>query len=956
MPGSNVVIVESPAKAKTINKYLGEDYTVIASFGHVRDLPARDGSVRPADDFAMEWELGDRSKRHIDDIAKAVKSANRIYLATDPDREGEAIAWHLSELLRDKHLSDDREVQRVTFNEITKTAVQTAMANPRAVSQALVDAYLARRALDYLVGFTLSPVLWRKLPGSRSAGRVQSVALRLVCERESEIEIFKPQEYWSIGVGFTTPGGVAFTASLTQLDGKKLDKFGLPTRAAAEAAVARIQPQAFAVSAVERKQSRRNPSPPFTTSTLQQEASRKLGFGATRTMRTAQKLYEGIDIGGETVGLITYMRTDGVSLSQEAIESARQAIGGQFGDRYVPAQPRVYKTTAKNAQEAHEAIRPTDLNRRPDSLTGALEADELRLYELIWKRTLASQMESAVLDQVAVDIASPSKDVVLRATGSVVVFDGFLKVYQEDRDDSAEDDQQERRLPAMEQGDALARGDIAPEQHFTQPPPRYSEASLVKKLEELGIGRPSTYASILQVLQDREYVRIDKRRFFPEDRGRLVTAFLENFFHRYVEYNFTATLENQLDEISDGKINWKTVLRDFWEPFELAVNGTKDLTITQVLTTLDDELGPHFFPTPTEGGHDPRVCPVCQEGRLGLKLGKMGAFIGCSRYPECRYTRPLAVAGEENGGLPEGPRELGLDPETGLPVTVRRGPFGAYVQLGPAPVEATPAPAPVEEPPTDGKKPKAKKKAKDEAPKPKRVSLPKGMAAGDIDLDSALRLLALPRVIGTHPETNEEISAGIGRFGPYLKHGSAYKSLTPDDDVLTIGINRAVDLLAEAAKKASAPAKTLGDHPKTGKPITMGSGRFGPYVKHGSVYASIPKATEPDSLTLEQALELLDAKVAKDAAKKGKAPKEADATSADASGEATEKKTPAKKTAAKKTADKKTADKATDATEGKAEAAPKATKAKTTKAKAPAEAGAAKAPATKAPATRKKAS
>ncbi|CAO3422813.1 type I DNA topoisomerase [Azospirillum doebereinerae] len=939
MPGSNVVIVESPAKAKTINKYLGDDYTVIASFGHVRDLPARDGSVRPDEDFAMEWELGDRSKRHIDEIAKAVKSADRIYLATDPDREGEAIAWHLSELLREKHLSDNRDVQRVTFNEITKSAVQTAMANPRAVSQELVDAYLARRALDYLVGFTLSPVLWRKLPGSKSAGRVQSVALRLICERESEIEIFKPQEYWSIGVGFTTPGGVPFTASLTQLDGKKLDKFGLPNRDAAEAAVARIRPQSFAVSSVERKQSRRNPSPPFTTSTLQQEASRKLGFGATRTMRTAQRLYEGVDIGGETVGLITYMRTDGVSLSQEAIESARSLIGSHYGERYVPGQPRVYKTAAKNAQEAHEAIRPTDLHRRPESVASALEPDELRLYELVWKRTLASQMESAVLDQVAVDIASPSKDVVLRATGSVVVFDGFLKVYQEGRDDAAEDDQQDRRLPAMDEGDALAQGEIAPEQHFTQPPPRYSEASLVKRLEELGIGRPSTYASILQVLQDRNYVRIDKRRFFPEDRGRLVTAFLENFFHRYVEYNFTAELENQLDEISDGKIEWKTVLRDFWTAFDVAVNGTKDLTITQVLTTLDEELGSHFFPAPVEGGHDPRLCPVCREGRLGLKLGKMGAFIGCSRYPECRYTRPLSVANDENGEIQEGPRELGNDPETGLPVTVRRGPYGAYIQLGPLPTPADAAPPPppvVEEKPADGKKAKPKKKPKDEAPKPKRVSLPKGMAAADVDLDTALKLLALPRAIGNHPETNEEISAGIGRFGPYLKHGSVYKSLTPDDDILSIGINRAVDLLAGAAKKASAPAKALGDHPKTGKPITMGSGRFGPYVKHGSVYASIPKATEPDSVTLEQALELIEAKIAKDAGKKGKAPKEAEATAEGAEAPVKEKKAPAKKAA-----------KAKAPAEAKPEKAPAAKKT-TTKAKAPAEAKAEKVPAKKA--------
>lgn len=931
MPGSNVVIVESPAKAKTINKYLGSDYTVVASFGHVRDLPARDGSVRPDEDFAMDWELGDRSKRHIDEIAKAVKGAERVYLATDPDREGEAIAWHLSELLREKRLIDASKVQRITFNEITKNAVQAALEAPRDVSQELVDAYLARRALDYLVGFTLSPVLWRKLPGSKSAGRVQSVALRLICERESEIEIFKPQEYWTIDVGFATPGGAAFTAQLTQLDGKRLDKFALPTREAAEAAVARIQPQAFSVATVERKQSRRNPSPPFTTSTLQQEASRKLGFGATRTMRTAQKLYEGVDIGGETVGLITYMRTDGVSLSQEAIEGSRSLIGSHYGERYVPAQPRVYKTAAKNAQEAHEAIRPTDLFRRPETVAAYLEADELRLYELIWKRTLASQMESAVLDQVAVDIASPARDVVLRATGSVVVFDGFLKVYQEDRDDGADDDQQERRLPAMEQGDALARGDISPEQHFTQPPPRYTEASLVKKLEELGIGRPSTYASILQVLQDRNYVRLDKRRFIPEDRGRLVTAFLKNFFNRYVEYNFTADLENQLDDISGGRIDWKTVLRDFWRAFHTAVDGTKDLTITQVLTTLDAELGAHFFPANTNGpGHDPRVCPVCSQGRLGLKLGKMGAFIGCSRYPECRYTRPLAVANDESGEAQEGPRELGPDPETSLPVTVRRGPYGAYIQLGPAPAPATPAEV-VEEAPADGKKGKGKKKAKVEEPKPKRVSLPKGLSPSDVDLDTALKLLALPRAIGKHPETGEEISAGIGRFGPYLKHGSVYKSLTPDDDVLTIGINRAVDLLAGAAKKASAPAKTLGDHPKTGKPVTTGSGRFGPYIKHGSTYASIPKGTDPETVTLEQALELLEAKAAKDAAKKGKAPKDAEpaaaaegaeappkaekaskakaATKAEAKKEPAAKKAPAKKAEPKAKAEKADADK-----------------------------------------------
>lgn len=936
MPGSNVVIVESPAKAKTINKYLGTDYTVIASFGHVRDLPAKDGSVRPEEDFAMDWELGDRSKRHIDEIAKAVKGANHVYLATDPDREGEAIAWHLSELLREKHLIDEIPVSRITFNEITKSAIQTALANPRDVSRELVDAYLARRALDYLVGFTLSPVLWRKLPGSRSAGRVQSVALRLVCERESEIEIFRPQEYWSIEGDFTTPDGARFQASLNQLDGQKLDKFAIPNKEAADNAVARITPQAFKVARVERKQSRRNPSSPFTTSTLQQEASRKLGFGATRTMRVAQRLYEGTDIGGETVGLITYMRTDGVSLSQEAIDSARTLIAEQFGDRFVPSAPRVYKSAAKNAQEAHEAIRPTDLRRRPDEVADFLEDDERKLYELIWKRTLASQMESAVLDQVAVDIASPSGDVVMRANGSIVVFDGFLKVYQEDRDDG-DDDQQERRLPAMTEGDSLGRHDIRPSQHFTQPPPRYSEASLVKKLEELGIGRPSTYASILQVLQDRDYVRLDKRRFIPEDRGRLVTAFLKNFFNRYVEYNFTAELENQLDEVSDGQIDWKSVLRDFWDAFAIAVDGTRELTITQVLTTLDEELGPHFFPAGSEG-HDPRKCPVCGEGRLGLKLGKMGAFIGCARYPECRYTRPLAVPGED-GGEQEGPRELGADPETGLPVSVRRGPFGSYIQLGPAPVEAAPAPVPVpvpEEPPAGAKKTR-KKAAKVAEPKPKRVSLLKGMAPADVDLDTALRLLALPRSIGSHPESGEDISAGIGRFGPYLKHGSTYKSLTPDDDVLTIGINRAVALLAEAGKKASAPAKTLGDHPKTGKPITTGAGRFGPYVKHGSTYASIPKGTEADSVTLEAALELLEAKLAKDAAKKGKAAPAAAADGAEAEEKkaapkkAAAKKPAAQKPAAQKPAAKKTATKtaATKATPSKAAGTKKTTAKKT---------------------------
>ncbi|CAK0763610.1 DNA topoisomerase 1 [uncultured Gammaproteobacteria bacterium] len=851
MSASNVVIVESPAKARTINKYLGPDFMVVASFGHIRDLPPRDGSVLPDEDFEMVWELGDRARKPLDEIARAVKGAKRVYLATDPDREGEAIAWHVQEVLRERRLLDKVEVSRITFHEITKSAVKAALAGARDVNRELVDAYLARRALDYLVGFTLSPVLWRKLPGSRSAGRVQSVALRLVCQREGEIESFRVQEYWSIEALFATAEGQVFSARLTHLDGRKLDKFALGDEGAALAAVERLKPLAFAVQAVERKQVRRNPPPPFTTSTLQQEASRKLGFSATRTMRLAQKLYEGVDIGGETVGLITYMRTDGVSLAGEAVTAARQLIEADHGGSYLPPSPRMYKATAKNAQEAHEAIRPTDLFRRPGEVARYLDRDELRFYELIWKRTVACQMASAVLDQVAIDIVSAKGEAVLRATGSVLVFDGFLCLYQEDRDDAGDDDERDTRLPALTQGDRVIRRDIKSEQHFTQPPPRYTEASLVKRMEELGIGRPSTYASIMQVLQDREYVRLEKKRFIPEDRGRLVTAFLESYFERYVEYTFTADLENQLDDISGGQIDWKMVLRQFWSAFSAAIGETRELTITQVIDELDAELGPHFFP-PREGGGgvDPRLCPSCSAGRLGLRLSRNGAFIGCSGYPECRYTRPLAVVNGEDGAvdaLAEGPVELGVDPVGGLPVTVRRGPYGAYVQLGPVPGAATPA------------------KGKDrELIKPQRVSLPKGMAPSSVDLDIALKLLALPREIGLHPESGEQILAGIGRFGPYLKHGNAYKSLPPDDDVLSIGINRAVVLLADSkTRAASAPGRALGEHPTDGKPVSVGSGRFGPYAKHGSVYASLPKGMDSDAVTLDQALELIAAKVAR---------------------------------------------------------------------------------------------
>jgi DNA topoisomerase-1 len=887
----NVVVVESPAKAKTINKYLGPGYRVVASFGHVRDLPAKDGSVLPDQDFAMSWEVDAKAEARLKEIAQAVREADALILATDPDREGEAISWHITEELKRRKVLGSVDIKRVVFNEITKNAVLDAMRNPRGLDKELVEAYLARRALDYLVGFTLSPVLWRKLPGSRSAGRVQSVALRLVCEREAEIEAFKPREYWTVNARLRTAGDGVFTARLTHLDGRKLDKFDLPDKEAAEAAVKRLEAgDPFTVAAIERKTVRRNPFPPFTTSTLQQEASRKLGLSASRTMQVAQRLYEGVDLDGDTVGLITYMRTDAVSLSQEAIRGARRLIEQQYGPKYLPDEPRVYKTAAKNAQEAHEAIRPTDLARRPEQVAHALDRDQQRLYELIWKRTVASQMESAVLDQVSVDISAGGGALTLRATGSTLVFDGFLTLYQEDRDDPVEDEEKEGRLPALTEGERLAREAILPEQHFTQPPPRYSEASLVKKLEELGIGRPSTYASILQVLQDRDYVRLEKRRFIPEDRGRLVTAFLTSFFQRYVEYGFTAALEEQLDDISGGRVDWKTVLRDFWTSFSQAVAETKDLRISQVIETLDEELGRHFFPE-TGDGTNPRACPACQTGRLSLKLGKFGAFIGCSNYPECRYTRRLALENGENGEAEaelSGPRELGTDPATGLPVTIRKGPYGTYIQLG--------------ESPDNGSGKAAKEK-------PKRVSLPRGLSPADVDLDRALALLALPREIGRHPETGEPITAGIGRFGPYLKHGSAYKSLGPDEDVLTIGLNRAVDLLAQVRGKGRGgdTGRTLGAHPADDKPITLHSGRYGPYLRHGRLIASVPKSVDADALTLDQAVALLAAQAEKAKGRKTAAKGEANGAAAPKAKAKTSTKAKPKTAAKAKTARRKAA-------------------------------------------------
>jgi DNA topoisomerase-1 len=813
----NIVIVESPAKAKTINKYLGPDYEVVASYGHVRDLPPKDGSVEPENDFAMSWQLGDRAGKPMGEIKKLAKKAKAIYLATDPDREGEAISWHVREMLEEDKLLTGKDVYRVTFNEITKKAVQDAFANARDLDQHLIEAYLARRALDYLVGFNISPVLWRKLPGSRSAGRVQSVALRLICERESEIEKFNAQEYWSITARLATPKGEPFTARLTHLAGNKLDKLDISSEAQAKAAEARIRNKDLHVQKVERRQVRRHPYPPFITSSLQMDASRRLRFAASQTMRLAQRLYEGVEIGGETIGLITYMRTDGTTLSDDAVAQCRAQIKGKYGDKYLPDSPRLYKSKAKNAQEAHEAIRPTDLSRTPDQVAKFVDAQMAALYELIWKRTMASQMESAVMDQVSADISDGTDDVVLRATGSVVTFDGFLTLYnddEEEKDDNADDeDNKDRRLPALHEGDATKLKDVEPLQHFTQPPPRYSEASLVKKLEELGIGRPSTYASTLQVLQDRQYVRLDKRRFIPEDRGRLVTAFLSKFFTRYVDYGFTAELEEELDTIAAGHVHWKEALRQFWKDFSKAVEDAKPLTLTEVIDHLNEELGQHFFP-PTADGSDPRKCPACGTGELSLKLGKFGAFVGCSNYPECRFTRPLIVPqdgedGEsaESAALSNEPKILGNDPETGRTVSLRRGPYGPYVQIDPDPAaEAAP-------------KPKRKKGEKAEpAEKPKRQGLPRGMAPGDVTLAVALKLLTLPREVGKHPETGKMIKAGIGRFGPYLLHDAAYSSIPKDDDVLHIGLNRAVTVIAEAAeRKAKRAAEGKGRKPAAKK-------------------------------------------------------------------------------------------------------------------------------------------
>ncbi len=888
-----VVIVESPAKAKTIEKYLGKGFEVYASYGHVRDLPSKDGSVLPDEDFEMKWETGDeRSRKQLKTIADAVKGTDKLILATDPDREGEAISWHLLEALRKRRsLKKTVPVERVVFNAITKTAVLEAMKNPRDVNMPLVEAYLARRALDYLVGFNLSPVLWRKLPGSRSAGRVQSVALRIVCERETEIEQFKPREYWSARARFATPKGADFEARLTTLDGKKLERFDMATEADAAKAVEAIDARDFSITSVEAKPATRNPSPPFMTSTLQQEASRKLGMGAKGAMQVAQRLYE--------QGLITYMRTDGLDMDPDAVKEARSTIDSRYGKEYVPGKPRVYKSKAKNAQEAHECIRPTDFSKAPKDLS--LSGDELRLYDLIWKRAISSQMESAKLERTTVEIASADKKVGFRATGQVVKFDGFLAVYEEGKDDAQDEDS--RILPAMAGGDALkkvsgamqadfakatapkgggddevlvekatdAKGPLTAilskdesalaVQHHTQPPPRFTEASLVKRMEELGIGRPSTYASIISVIQDRGYVSKDGNRLTAEDKGRLVTAFLENYFRRYVEYDFTADLEEELDAISAGDAEYKKLLGKFWKDFSAAVAETKELRVREVLDTINDAMGDHVFPDRGDGSN-PRACQVCgkdgrEGGMLSIKTGKFGAFIGCSNHPECKFTRPFGLTNEEaeKQAAENVDIELGIDPDTGKPVNLRTGRFGPYIQLGEPEIEE-----------------KEKGKAKPKKTKPPRASLPNGVTPDNVTFDLALKLLSLPREVGKHPEDNEPITASIGPYGAYVKHNKTYANMPEWQDVFEVGLNRAVDLIAEKIANpgkgrgraaAKPPLKDLGEHPNDGGEMKVLEGRFGPYVKWGKVNATIPKDTKPEDVTVEQAVELIEKKLSK---------------------------------------------------------------------------------------------
>ncbi|MFN3863344.1 MAG: type I DNA topoisomerase [Erythrobacter sp.] len=848
-----LVIVESPAKAKTIEKYLGKDYKVLASYGHVRDLPARDGSVKPDEDFAMEWELYRDKQSRFREIADAAKKADRLVLATDPDREGEAISWHVQELLARKKALP-KQVERVTFNAITRQAVTEAMARPRELDQPLIDAYLARRALDYLFGFTLSPVLWRKLPGAKSAGRVQSVALRLIVEREREIEAFRAEEYWNV-VARMEHDGTPFDARLVKFKGAKLEKLSLGEQGIALEAKAAVEAGRFTVEAVETRPLKRNPAPPFTTSTLQQEAARKLGFSAQHTMRLAQSLYE--------AGAITYMRTDGVQMDAGAIMALRDAIGARYDAAYLPEKPRFYSTKAKNAQEAHEAIRPTDFTRER-----AASGDEAKLYELIFKRAMASQMAAAQLERTTVTLRDATGQHELRATGQVIRFPGFLAVYQEGLDDSEDEDG--GLLPHMKAGDCPAKRSVEATRHFTQPPPRFSEASLVKRLEELGIGRPSTYASTIQTLRDRSYVRMEKNRFYAEESGRLLTAFLERFFPTYVAYDFTAGMEDELDIVSDGREDYKALLARFWKDFKPKADEVMEKLPSEVTEALDEYLSDYLFP-PREDGSDPRACPLCAaqgraNGRLSLRGGRFGAFVACANYPECKYTRRFAQAGGEGeGGDEDG--IIGQHPETGEDIYRKTGRFGPYVQMG-------------------------------EGKNAKRASIPKDL--DDFDLDWAVKLLGLPRIIGTHPDTGLEIEANIGRYGPYLRHDGKYGKLTSTREVFEVGMNRAVDILAQAANRGGAARgkaeaiATLGVHPVNGAEIKVMPGRYGPYVTDGTTNATIARDAKPEDVTLEAAIALIDARAARGSAKAKARKKAAPKKKAPA-----KEKAPARKAAAK---------------------------------------------------------
>ncbi len=864
--------MESPSKAKTINKYLGKDFKVLASFGHVRDLPTKDGSVRPDEDFAMDYTVEADSKKHLSQIADALKGSQILYLATDPDREGEAISWHVVEALREsRKLPKGIDIKRVTFTEITKKAVLHAVANPREIDMALVNAQQARRALDYLVGFSVSPVLWRKLPGARSAGRVQSVALRLVCERDGEIERFVAQEYWDVTVQLVSAKGERITTKLVNWQGEKIEKLTITNGERAHGISAALEGKSVRVEEVKPKQMRRNPYPPFTTSTLQMDASRRLGMSAKQTMMVAQKLYEGIEIGGETAGLITYMRTDGVQVSMDAIHEARRLIEKDFGAKYLPEKPKFYSTKAKNAQEAHEAIRPTLLSRTPASVQAHLNKEQFRLYELIWKRMMASQMEPAVYDQVSIEFREPANPAIVRATGSVLRFDGFLTLYRQAMDDDQSDEAENQALPPLEVGETLDIAEVKPLQHFTEPPPRFTEASLVKKMEELGIGRPSTYAAILSVLQDRGYVRMDGKRFIAEMRGRLVSSFLEHYFAKYVEYDFTADLETQLDDVSDGKREWKEVLRDFWEPFTLLVNQTKEVSTREVLDALDEWLAPFIYGSQAPTAED-RLCPNCRKGHLHLRTGKFGAFLGCDAYPDCNYTRPLETGVEGAGAEPEAgefPRQLGWHPLSKEEISLKKGPYGVYAEMT-------------------------------EAGKVKRASLPKGMAAADVTLSIAVELLSLPRTLGPHPETGLPILAGLGRFGPYLLHDKKYTSLK-EDNVLTIGMNRAVILIADAASKggraAAAPLRVIGVDPSSNTELAIYEGKYGAYIKAGKVNATLPKGADVQAFTLEEAVKLVAERAGAAPAKgKNKASKKSPVKAKAEVG----KTAPAKKPAAKK--------------------------------------------------------